>query len=41
MLEAGTGKRRFLPPHHPDHPLQVALADARAELSAAGVGGQT
>ncbi len=26
MLEAGTGKRRFLPPHHPDHPLQVELA---------------
>ncbi len=26
MLEAGTGKRRFLPPSHPDHPLQVQLA---------------
>ncbi len=25
-LERGIGKRRFLPPYHPDHPLQVELA---------------
>ena len=25
MLEEGTGKRRMLPPGHPDHPLQVAI----------------
>jgi hypothetical protein len=30
MLEPGTGKRRFLPPDHPDHPLQTAIASARA-----------
>jgi hypothetical protein len=33
MLERGTGKRRMLPPDHPDHPLQdelqVAIARAR------------
>lgn len=29
MLEPGTGKRRFLPPHHPDHPLNTAVAAAR------------
>jgi hypothetical protein len=29
MLEAGTGKRRFLPPEHPDHPLQDAIGAAR------------
>ncbi len=30
MLEEGTGKRRLLPPGHPDHPLQVAVREARA-----------
>jgi hypothetical protein len=28
MLEPGTGKRRFLPPHHPDHPHQTAITAA-------------
>jgi hypothetical protein len=40
MLEAGTGKRRFLPPDHPDHPLQVAIEQVRhgaASLSVAEV----
>jgi hypothetical protein len=27
LLEDGTGKRRLLPPDHPDHPLQVALRE--------------
>jgi hypothetical protein len=29
MLEPGAGKRRLVPPDHPDHPLNVAVAQAR------------
>jgi hypothetical protein len=32
MLEPGAGKRRFLPPDHPDHPLDVAVSQARAAV---------
>jgi hypothetical protein len=32
MLEPGTGKRRFLPPDHPDHPLNAAVARARVAV---------
>jgi hypothetical protein len=34
MLEPGTGKRRFLPPDHPNHPLNAAIADAKRARAA-------
>jgi hypothetical protein len=34
MLEEGTGKRRLLPPDHPDHPLQVAVRRLREKVGA-------
>jgi hypothetical protein len=33
MLEEGVGKRRLLPPDHPDHPLNAAIRTLEAELA--------
>jgi hypothetical protein len=41
MFEEGTGKRRFLPPSHPDHPLQRAVAAARAAVGVTASAGHT
>jgi hypothetical protein len=41
MFEAGSGKRRFLPPSDPDHPLQQAVAAARAGADVSAGAGQT